>query len=181
MKNRKYAKADAGQGRTDKKHKGLDYEYRVIASRMLGRPLKAHEIVHHIDENPNNNEPSNLIVFKNQGEHNKYHKHKGITGLQKQEDGSYVTILIPRLYTCKRCGKGFYSTERRKHDNIYCSQECSHASQQKCEHPSESELRRLVWERPLTQIAKMYGVSDKAVAKWCKKYNIEKPKHGIKR
>jgi hypothetical protein len=39
-------------------------------------------------------------------------------------------------------------------------------------------LEKLVWEKPTTEIAKEYGVSDKAVEKWTKSYNISKPPRG---
>ena len=37
-------------------------EYRAIAESQLGRPLRNDEIVHHIDFNPLNNSPDNLLV-----------------------------------------------------------------------------------------------------------------------
>jgi hypothetical protein len=43
---------------------------------------------------------------------------------------------------------------------------------------AKEELEKLVWEMPTTQIAAEFGVSDKAVAKWCRKYEIEKPGPG---
>lgn len=50
------------------------HEHRVVAEKMLGRPLKKGEVVHHKDENKHNNDPSNLIVFENQAEHARHHK-----------------------------------------------------------------------------------------------------------
>lgn len=44
--------------------------------------------------------------------------------------------------------------------------------------PSKEELTIMIWETPTTHIAKKYGVSDNAVAKWCKNYNISKPPRG---
>jgi hypothetical protein len=44
--------------------------------------------------------------------------------------------------------------------------------------PSKEELQKLVWEKPTTQIAKDFGLSDKAIEKWCKAYGIEKPPRG---
>ncbi len=51
------------------------YLHRVIAEKKIGRFLECNEIVHHIDRNPLNNDPSNLYVCKNAAEHRLIHKH----------------------------------------------------------------------------------------------------------
>ena len=53
-----------------------------------------------------------------------------------------------------------------------------HIKARKVERPSQEELRKMVWEKPTTHIAKELDVSDKAVEKWCKAYGIEKPPRG---
>lgn len=49
-----------------------EHIHRVIAEQMIGRPLAKGEIVHHIDGNKHNNDPSNLQVMT-QSEHMKLH------------------------------------------------------------------------------------------------------------
>lgn len=44
--------------------------------------------------------------------------------------------------------------------------------------PSKEDLAKLLWESPTIQIAKLYGVSDKAVEKWAKSYGLSKPPRG---
>lgn len=48
----------------------------------------------------------------------------------------------------------------------------------KVPHPSKDELQKLLWEKPTTLIAKDFGVSDKAIEKWSKKYGCTKPPRG---
>ena len=43
---------------------------------------------------------------------------------------------------------------------------------------SRTELYKRVWETPVTQLAKEYGLSDVGFAKICKKYNIPRPPRG---
>lgn len=40
------------------------------------------------------------------------------------------------------------------------------------------ELYKKVWETPITQLAREYGLSDVGFAKICKKYNIPRPPRG---
>lgn len=44
--------------------------------------------------------------------------------------------------------------------------------------PCASELKRLIWEKPLTTIAAEYGVTGTAIAKWCEVYQIARPGRG---
>jgi hypothetical protein len=46
---------------------------RKLVAHILGRKLKIGEVIHHIDENPFNNDPSNLFLFREQGHHTKWH------------------------------------------------------------------------------------------------------------
>ena len=48
-------------------------EHRAVAEAKLGRALHPGEVVHHIDRNPHNNDPGNLMVMKSASEHAKLH------------------------------------------------------------------------------------------------------------
>jgi hypothetical protein len=43
---------------------------------------------------------------------------------------------------------------------------------------TKEELQELVWQMPTTEIAKLYGVSDKAIEKRCKLLGVDKPPRG---
>lgn len=60
----------------------------------------------------------------------------------------------------------------KKHGNKTCSYECGHKNTRRVEWPSKEELQELVDTKPMTTVGKMFGVSDNAIRKWCKKYEI---------
>ena len=66
------ARLDSGEGKTYAKLFGR-HTHRVVAEQVIGRPLLPGEVVHHIDGNKRNNDPSNLMVFASQSEHARYH------------------------------------------------------------------------------------------------------------
>jgi len=51
----------------------LRYEHRLVAEKMLGRPLLPEEVVHHINGNKSDNRPENLRVFSTSAEHGRFH------------------------------------------------------------------------------------------------------------
>lgn len=61
-----------GKGKSYSKYYGV-HEHRIVAEKMLGRPLSKEETIHHIDGNKRNNSPSNLLILASQSEHAKLH------------------------------------------------------------------------------------------------------------
>jgi len=60
----------------------------------------------------------------------------------------------------------------------YCNK-CSRVVQHKVEHPSKHELQGLIQMQSVLSIAKQYGVSDNAVRKWLKSYDLPYTKKDI--
>lgn len=59
---------------------------RIIAENVLGRELKKREIIHHINENPADDRPENLFLFRHPRAHMKWHNYLWRNGL----DGSIL-------------------------------------------------------------------------------------------
>jgi len=55
---------------------------------------------------------------------------------------------------------------------------CMRFNRRKVVRPSKSELHELIWSTSAVQLSKKLGVSDVAIAKWCKHYQITKPDRG---
>src|SRR4030042_3926598 len=54
-------------------HRNGQREARQVMAKHIGRPLLKEEIVHHIDGNCQNNDPSNLLLFPNHKAHMRLH------------------------------------------------------------------------------------------------------------
>ncbi len=48
---------------------GYVREHRLVAEGIIGRHLTPTEVVHHKDDDPANNDPSNLVVYETNGKH----------------------------------------------------------------------------------------------------------------
>lgn len=79
-----------------------------------------------------------------------------------------------RIACCSYCNNDFAAKKGRQ---TFCSQNC-HKRSMSSMLPSKETLKGLLWKQPTTHIAKLFDVSDKAVEKWAKKYNLTKPPRG---
>jgi hypothetical protein len=71
---------------------GHQLEHRVVAEQMLKRPLRDDEVVHHRDEDRQNNAPENLKVVSDRGEHTMdHHVVRGRGGQFRRVPGSTPT------------------------------------------------------------------------------------------
>lgn len=130
---------------------GFVYLHRHIMSVHLGRWLESHEHVHHIDENKENNEISNLIIC-DPSEHCKIH-HPITT---KNVEGN-----------CLCCGANFSYILRSGRRRKYCSRECVEIDSRKIKNrPSIKALKFLVSHLSYLEVARIFGVSDNTIRKW---------------
>ena len=94
---------------------------------------------------------------------------KNISKLVKKE----VTTTKPIIKYCEDCGTELKSKAANK-----CPT-CAAKAQRIVERPQRDELKQLVRQYPFTQLAKMFGVSDNAIRKWCDAENIPRKKSDI--
>lgn len=59
-------------------------------------------------------------------------------------------------------------------------QKCLHEKQRRTNWPTREELKKLIREKPFLQIGKIFDVSDNAIRKWCKYYNLPYKSKDIK-
>ena len=86
---------------------GYVMEHRLIMEKHLGRYLMKHEIIHHIDRNPKNNNISNLQLVT-RAKHNIIHKKIDTTGRKCSECSETKTYdwhfnHDKTAYLCERC------------------------------------------------------------------------------
>ena len=152
----------------------------VVAEYVLCRYLKDGEVVHHKDMDRHNNKPRNLMVFDSTFSHNRFHH--GAKAI-KLSDGSYTVDVKPkdfitceytyskRLYKCERCGKYRVATRA---SNLCVDCYRMHV-RETSKRPSKDELLKTVKSMKklnFCELGRMYGVSDNAVRKWFRFYNI---------
>lgn len=142
------------------------YIHILEMEKYLGRALSEEEVVHHCDQNRANYSIDNLWCFKTAADHTAFHQGHDF---ERDDDGIYY---CPNKYNrCPICGK------RIDYGADVCA-ECyneNRVRRSKC--PSKEVLQDIIqrYGGNFTQIAKLFDVTDNAVRKWCKKYDL--PSH----
>ena len=111
---------------SDGRRENVSYP-RIIVEKSIGRSLLPTEDVHHIDENPKNNDLSNLKVV----DHVEHCTKHGLENSPYKAYGDKIKV------SCFICGKSFTITKKQLRDKIknvnckhkterfFCSRECS--------------------------------------------------------
>lgn len=125
--------------------------------------------IHHIDGDYKNNKPKNLQVLCP----NCHSLTPNFKALNVSERERIQVRKDKKEYYCVDCGKLISKGSTR------CSQ-CE-AKTRITEKPlTREELKQLIRTTPFTTIGERVGVSDNAIRKWCKQYNLPTKKRDIK-
>jgi len=170
---------------------GLVYIHYLVAESILGRSLLKEECVHHVDEDKSNYSEENIWVFVSLTDHGCYHealKHNTdyclfkLRGVYHCVTGEYcVAETLSKgktLHTkqgqqssiCPKCGKPM-----SRHAKLCLL--CSRAEHSSKIMPNRDTLKQLILQYSFEEIGRMYGVTGKAVRKWCDKHNLKKIRH----
>jgi len=131
---------------------------RHILSIKLGRWLAPGEYAYYLDGNLQNTNPNNLGLSP-------------LPELVKSLNKHQAELV------CPYCGEVFRVSKSHKERRVHCTNRCRSLRSRKFEVDRE-ELVQLVWQMPTTEVAGLFGVSDKAVEKRCKLLDIQKPPRG---
>lgn len=137
--------------------------HRIQASILLGRDLSDIEVVHHKDENKSNFDLSNLMVFRSASDHIAFHK--GAVASYDAITGTFYCLKCNSENFCKICGN-LINTK-----STYCKT-CKDILQYKVDRPPRSVLKTLIRTKSFLEVGRLYNVSDNAIRKWCKAYNL---------
>jgi len=112
--------------------------------------------LHHIDGNHFNNEVDNLMIL--------------CPNCHSQTDnfcGRKIKNTSKEFCYCCVCGKKI----GKKTKTGKCP-DCAKKVQRRVERPSKETLEKKLFEYNFLKVAKMYGVTDNAIRKWCKHYGL---------
>ena len=150
------------------------YEHLVVAEGFLGRELRPDELVHHLDGNPGNNRPENLIVML-RAMHSKLHVwlSRGAMGIERF-GVRRVETLDPKVKLRKYVNCAVCDAPLKGQQQKYCSKECRGLCNRKTRRPSRETLKKDLETMSWRAIGRKYRVSDNAVRKWAKQYRLLK-------
>ena len=140
---------------------GMVYEHILVAEQKIGRLLKPEEVVHHINRNRSDNRPENLIVFATKNDHTAFHH-----GCEISFDEDGVARATRKERRCPVCGR--IISKHAKYCRV-CSKTIRNSDSCKV---TRDELKYKIRHKSFVSIGEEFGVSDNAIRKWCKKYNL---------
>lgn len=168
--------------RAFKKHAEIPYECSICHLQPFwnGKPLVL--TMDHIDGNTDNNEFSNLRwvcpncdrqlpTYAGKNKDREYKRKKLTTKLTTKEKTTNCNVVYKK--ECPKCGNLIYNS------SDLC-EPCSRKESRKVERPNRNVLKEEIRTTSFTTLGKKYGVSDNAIRKWCKSYDLPYKSSDIK-
>lgn len=166
---------------------GYVYIHVLVAEKKLGRYLSKEECVHHVDEDKYNNMEENIIVFKSNADHAAFHK-----GIEAVQDGDVWWCPNKKSYIiCPVCGE--FKSNKSKMCHTCRTLDGVRKKIEKRLYQLNKNINRIIFDEDFrsqlkkdirsgnfSEVAKIYGVTDNAIRKWCDKYGLPRHSHIIK-
>ncbi len=134
---------------------------------------------HHIDPNKKEYSPSYLMNLSIENAQKELKKCvlvcKNCHGEIHSENYNFDIIISRYIMEwheieCEFCHTKFSTTGAGRK---FCSDKCSQLSQRKVKsRPTKDELKKLINENTWTDLGRMFNVSDNAVRKWARNFNL---------
>ena len=135
---------------------------------------------HHIDENGKRYEPTTVILGRSWENAVKElekcilvcancHREVHFDKIDKSYLAHAITPFVKMI--CETCGK---EVSTKREEQKYCSPACADFGRRKSERPTKDELKVLLETENFSKIGRMFDVSDNAVRKWARRYDLIK-------
>ncbi len=90
----------------------------------------------------------------------------------EREERDLDLIRFKRPWIDKECAFCAESFSTKTNKQIYCSVSCNKLHIRKVERPTKEELEELLLDKSWCEVGRIFKVSDNAVRKWAKRYEI---------
>ena len=88
-----------------------------------------------------------------------------VSSFDENKSKEIIKLRSKKHKFCKICGKEIFN------NNKYC-RTCVSKARRKVERPNRTTLKKEIRETSFVKLGKKYGVSDKAITKWCISYDL---------